>query len=210
MAKSSPRAFLEERGPPGSCCAGEGLDPPMSWASCGISRRGAQPMQGQHPLPCSGSLQSLWYLLALVQDGHGHIWPEVALEEGEECGHACPACSCPPSTLVHTWAHGHQETQGDFHWVGRVILLWRREPVQGITWMGNKALPLYCPFLLSSSLPCFSHSKSLTEQYQEHNPCGQHAGFDPLCKGIPHPSPITGLSAHTSLLASPSLTVVIA
>lgn len=81
----------------GSCCAWEGPEPLMSWASWGTSRRGAQPMEGLHPLPFSILLSSLWYLLAPLQDGHGHVWLHLAT--------SCPgggsrAWSCLPSLLL--------------------------------------------------------------------------------------------------------------
>lgn len=164
MAKSSPRAFLEERGPQGSCCAGEGLEPPMSWASCGTSRRGAQPMQGLHPLPFSILLSSLWYLLALLQDGHEHIWLHLAT--------SCPGggsrvWSCLPSLLLtpfHPGTHLGSWAPGN---TGRLPLGWPCHLALGKGTSGWKqGSSLYRPFLLSSPLPCFSHSKSLTEQYR--------------------------------------------
>lgn len=210
MAKPRSRDSLEETGPQGSCCAGEGLDTCLFWASCGISRSGAQPMQGQHPCPCSISLSSLWYLLALLQDGHGHIWAHL--------GGGCPGarrgvCSRLPSllpspppilfpTLIHTWAHEDRERRWDFHWGGHIAFLWGKHLGER---QGSSCLPsVFTQFLLQ----CFSYSKALPEQCQQHSPHGQCAGLDPLCKGIPRPSPITGLSAHTSLPATPALTIV--
>lgn len=168
MAKPRSRASLEETGPQGSCCAGEGLDPCLSWASCGISRSGAQPMQGQHPCPCSISLSSLWYLLALLQDGHGHIWAHL--------GGGCPGawsgvCSRLPSllpspppilfpTLVHTWAHEDRERRWDFHWGGHITFLWGKH-------LGERQGSL--SFLLSSycnafptARPCPSSASNTT------------------------------------------------
>lgn len=132
------------------------------------------------PLPCIS-------LVPVVPAGSakGWIWPHLATSGRCMCwcrqkGVLTPAqpTPIPFPTLVHTWAHGDQETRWGFHF-------------------------FFTQFLLR----CFSYSKVLPEQHQEHNTHGQCAGFNPLCKGIPHPSPVTGLSAHTSLPATPALTM---
>jgi len=97
MAKSRSRFSLEETGPRGSCFSGEGLQPCLSSASCGISGKGAQPTQGQCPHPCSTFLSPLWYLLALLLDGYGHIWPHLG---DERPGAGSRVCSHLPSLLL--------------------------------------------------------------------------------------------------------------
>lgn len=73
----------------------------------------------------------------------------------------------------------------------------------GITWVGDKDLPIYPQCSFSSYCKAF-----LAKQSQEHDSHEQCTGFDPLCKETSHPSLIAGLSAHTSLPATPALTIV--
>lgn len=111
----------------------------------------------------------------------GWAWPHLATSGQwmpwcREQGVLTPAQPVPvPSShpLSHPGSHlgpwGPRKTRQGFHWGSHITFLWGRKPARGITWVGDKGLPIYGQFLLSSyfnafptARPCPSSTRNTT------------------------------------------------
>lgn len=116
-----------------------------------------------------------WFCYRMGMATSGHIWVVDALMQRAGCAHACPACSSPlllspfPPWFTPEPMGTRKQGREGFHWGGHFAFLWGREPARGITWVGDKGLPIYPQFLLSSycdvfstARPCLSSAKNTT------------------------------------------------